>query len=239
MRFAWPACVALLVLGAAAGVRAEERTVEALGVAGIRPGDPVDAARQKAVSYGIAQAVYRVVADELPALDAEGAYSVGRRLFGGKSRDYVTRFRVIEDRGTRPEQLTTLAGATHEYVVLIEAVVDVSPVRERLVRAGLLAPAGQGALRRVELTLESLPSYAAYEAIRDALVGQLKAASAVPVEFTPGRVVIEVVTREPGGRLLARLAAAPPPGLTLETLEAGDRHARAVVRAGGLQDRRN
>ncbi len=220
--------LALTLFAASAG--AELRTVDSLGVAGIRPGDAVDGARQNAVRYGVAEAVYRVVSEELPALDAEEARAVGRRLFSKKTRDYVTRFRVVEDRGTRTKQLTTLSGATHEYVVLVRAVVDVGPIRERLVRAGMLAPPGQGALRRVRLELETLPSYAAYEAIQETLVGQLKAQSALPIEFARGRVVLEVVTREHGERLLSRLAASPPPGLQLEPLEAGDRVARARVR---------
>jgi hypothetical protein len=220
----------LALVALVAPAAAEERTVEALGVAGIRPGDRVGAARQNAVGYGIAQAVYRVVAEELPALDAENAYSVGRRLFGSGAREYVTRFRVVEDRGTRPKQLSTLAGATHEYVVLVEAAVDASQVRDRLVRAGMLQPAGQGALRRVQLTLESLPSYAAYQAVREVLVDQLQAQSAVPVEFTAGRVVLEVITRDPGGRLLDRLVATRIGPYQVEPLAAGERTARAAVR---------
>lgn len=235
VRWVWLA----LGLVLAGPVAAEERTVQSLGVSGIRPGDAVDGARQKAVSYGIAEAVYRVVADELPALDTEEAYDVGRRVFRGKSRDYVTRFRVLEDRGTRPKELSTLAGATHEYVVLVEAIVTVGPVRERLVRAGLLAPAGEGGVRRVELTLESVPSYAAYEAIRDLLLDRLQAQSALPVEFTAGRVVIEVVTRDTGTRLLDRLARSGTAEFRVEPVDAGDREARGVVRAVRPEARRN
>ncbi len=146
-----------------------------------------------------------------------------------KARDYVTRFRVIEDQGTRPLQLSTLPRATHEYLVLVEASVDSRQVRDRLRRAGMLEPAGQNSLRRVHLTLEQLPSYAAYEAVREALVDQLQAESVQPVEFTASRVVLEVVTRESGQRLLERLAGAQIPLLRIEPLEAADRQARAAV----------
>ncbi|NNL66342.1 MAG: hypothetical protein HKP30_08875 [Myxococcales bacterium] len=223
--------LALSLLLLASPARAEERQVEVLGVAGIRPGGAASEARQRAIRDGISQAVYRVVAEELPALDAENAGSVGRRLFGKQARDYVTRFRVVEDRGTRPKQLTTLPRATHEYLVVVSATVDQRQVRERLRRAGMLAPTGDGSLRRVRLTLEALPSYAAYEAVRQALVDQLQAESALPIEFSAGRVVLEVVTRESGQRLLDRLSRAQIASLRIEPLEAGDREARAAVRS--------
>ena len=94
----------------------------------------------------------------------------------------------------------------------------------------MLAPAGQASLRRVHLTLEELPNYAAYEVIRAALTGQLQAESAQPIEFSQGRVVLEVVTRESGERLMARLAQARIAALRVDPLDSGDRHARGRVR---------
>ena len=224
----------LLALSAGVGAdraAAEERTVQAVGVAAIRSGLRLGAARERAVASGIAQAVYQVAAEELPALDAAAAGDAARRHIGGKARDYVTRFRMIDDRGTQPRQYSQEAGVTHEYVVVVEASVDARAVRERLVQAGLLAPMGEGSERRIHLVLEELPSYGAYQAIREALIDQLQVEKALPVEFTAGRAVLEVTTREDGRRLLARLAALPLPGVRVEPVEADDRLARARVRA--------
>jgi hypothetical protein len=219
--------LALLVAG---GAVAEERTVEALGIYGFTPPKNLTAQRQQAVLEGVRAAVARVVAESLPALDAEAATGVFRRLFLRDARDYVVRFRVVEDRGVQPRQFTTNRNATHEYQVRVEASVDARQVRQRLVTAGLLA-GGEGALRRVDLTLEELPSYAALERIRLALVDQLQAESAVPVEFTRRRAVLAVRTRSDARGLLERLAAADLDGLRVEPREAGSDRAVAAVRA--------
>jgi len=219
--------LALLLAG---GASAEERTVEVLGVFGFTPPENRTALRQQAVLEGLRAAVQRVVAESLPALDAEAGASAFRRLFYGDARDYVTRFRVIDDRGVQPKELSTNRKATLEYVVKVEASVDAHQVRDRLVAAGLLA-GGDGALRRVELTLEGLPSYAALERIRLALVDQLQAESALPVEFTTRRAVLAVRTRSDGRGLLERLAATDLSEWRIEPREAGSDRAVAVVRA--------
>jgi len=218
--------LALLVAG---GASAEERTVEVLGVFGFTPPQNRTAARQQAVLEGIRAAVAQVVAESLPALDAEASSGVFRRHFYGDARDYVTRFRVIDDRGVQPKELSTNRNASEEYVVKVEASVDAHQVRDRLVKAGLLA-GGDGALRRVELTLEELPSYAALERIRLALVDQLQAESAVPVEFTTRRAVLAVRTRSDGRGLLDRLAATDLSEWRIEPREAGSDRAVAAVR---------
>lgn len=226
---------ALLAALVALPARAEERTVRTEGVASLTEGLRTSAARQRAVAQAITNAVYQVVAEELPALDAARARQVASRVVGNGARDYVTRFRVIEDLGARPKE-TPRADATHEYAVSVEATVDARLVRDRLVQEGLLA-GGEGSLRRVDLVLEELPSYAAYEAVREALVDQLQAESAVPVEFTAGRAVLAVTTRDGGRRLVERLAAARLDGLRIEPREADGNRARAAVRAvGGAGD---
>jgi hypothetical protein len=221
----------LLLLLAAGGARAEERTVQAQGVAGIAKGERLGAARQRAVSSGIAQAVYEVVGEALPALPPDEAADTGPRLFGSDARDYVTRFRVVEDRGAQPREYSPDPDVTHEYVVVVEATVDARAVRARLAEAGLLAPAGEGAARRVSLTLEDLPDYAAYEAIREALVDRLQAESAAPLEFSRRRAVLDVVTHEDARQLLARLSALSLPGIRIEPAAADERSALARVRA--------
>jgi len=212
------------------GASAEERTIEALGVNGFTPPKSLAAERQAAVTEGIRAAVYRVVAEALPALDEEAAATVARRLFRARARDYVTRFRVLEDRGVEEKRLSSNRKASHEYVVRIEATVDARQVRQRLRTAGLLA-AEDGALRRIELTLVELPSYAALEAIRTALVDQLQAQAATPVEFTPGRAVLAVTARGDGRSLLDRLVALQLGPWRLEPREAGSDRATAAVRA--------
>jgi len=219
----------VLALLLAAGAGAEERTVSVLGVYGFTPPQNRTAQRQQAVLEGLRAAVARVVAESLPALDAEASADVFRRHFHGDARDYVTRFRVVGDRGVQPKQLSTHRSATHEYVVEVEASVDARQVRDRLVATGMLA-GSNGMLRRVDLTLEEIPSYVALERIRLALVEQLQAESAVPVEFTRQRAVLAVRTRSDGRRLLERLAAADLSDWQIEPREAGADRAVAVVR---------
>lgn len=209
---------------------AEERTVEVLGVNGFTPPKNLTVQRQQAVLEGIRAAVYSVVMESLPALDAEAGGSVARRLFAKNARDYVTRFQVVDDRGVQEKKFSSNRNATHEYVVRVEASVDARQVRQRLVGAGMLG-AGEGSLHRVDLTLEELPSYAALERIREALVDQLQAESAVPVEFTAGRAVLSVRTRNDGRRLLERLAATDLVEWRLEPREAASDRAVAAVRA--------
>jgi len=223
------AALAAPALLAPAGAASEERTVEAIGVNGFTPPQSLSRQRQAAVSEGVRAAVYRVVADALPALDDEAAGGVARRVVGGDAREYVTRFRVVEDRGVQDRELTTRRDATHEYVVVVEAAIDVSLVRERLRAAGMLA-SGDGSLRRVELTLEELPSWMALEAVREALVDQIEAESAIPVEFTAHRAVLAVVTRRDGRSLLDRLVRADLGGFRLEPRGADAGRAVAVVR---------
>jgi len=222
----------LALLLVAPGARAEGLTVRSQGVAGIAKGERLAAARQRAVSAGIAQAVYQVVGEALPALEPGEAADVGPRLFGADASNYVIGFRVLEDLGAQPREYSPDPEITHEYVVLVEANVDARAVRARLVEAGLLAPAGgSGPARRVHLILEDLPSYAAYEAVREALVERLQAESAVPLEFSAGRAVLDVVTREDARQLLARLAALALPGIRIEPGAADERSALARVRA--------
>ncbi|MBW2315379.1 MAG: hypothetical protein JRH10_14440 [Deltaproteobacteria bacterium] len=221
-----------LALGVAlsAPASAEERTVVVLGVNGFTPPKSLSAQRQNATVEGIRAAVYRVVADSLPALDAEAAGAVARKHFRKDARDFVTRFRVVEDLGVQEKRYSSNRRATHEYVVRIEASVDARQVRQRLVGVGLLA-SGSGSMHRVELTLEELPSYAALEQIRLALIDQLRAEAATPIEFTSGRAVLAVRTRSDGRQLLERLAAADLAGFRVEPRAAGPDEAVGVVRA--------
>jgi hypothetical protein len=221
-----------LALGAAFATStagAEERSVRAYGVFGFTPPKNLTAQRQNAVSEGLRAAVYQVVGDLLPALDDEAAGAVARRVVGSKARTYVTRFQVVEDRGVSEKTYSTNRSATHEYLVVVEALVDAGALRERLVAAGMLASGGS--LRRVDLTLVDLPSYAAYEAVRDALLDQLQAEAAVPVEFTRRRAVLAVTTRGDGRHLLERLGRVALEGFRVEPREADAERAVAAVRA--------
>jgi hypothetical protein len=219
----------LVAVGAASPAGAEERTVRAFGVFGFTPPKNLTTQRQNAVTEGIRAAVYQVVAELLPALDEEAAGAVARRVVGSRARSYVTRFQVVEDRGVSEKTYSTNRSATHEYLVVVEASVDAGALRNRLVSAGMLASGGS--LRRVDLTLLDLPSYAAYEAVREALVDQLQAEAAVPVEFTQRRAVLAVTTRGDGRRLLERLGRLELAGFRVEPREAGDDRAVAAVRA--------
>jgi len=226
----WALLAALwLALAPVGPAAAEEVTVQVLGVNGFTPPENRTAQRQAAVSEALRAAVYQVVAESLPALDAEAAGEAARAHFGRDFRDLVTRFRVVDDQGVQEKRLSTNRSATHEYVVRVEASVDARQVRERLEAAGLLS-SGDGALRAVRLTLEELPSYAALERIRQALVDRLQAESVTPVELTAGRAVLAVRTRTDGRRLLERLAAVDLGPWRLEPRAAGLDAAVAAVR---------
>lgn len=219
-----------LSLGAL-GAGAEERRIEATGVVAVGPDARRSDSRDAAVAAGIAEAVYRVAAEELSALDPSEARAVSRRIFAGQTRRHVKGFRVMEDRGRRAALLIQDPEVEREYVVLVEATVDAGAVRTRLVQAGLLAPEGAGALRRIRLTLEDLPSYGAYEAVRTALVERLRAESALPVEFAHRRGVLEVTTRVRPEDLARRLARLRLEGLVLEPRASGGNALSMAVRS--------
>ena len=89
---------------------------------------------------------------------------------GNDPLDYADRFRVVEDRGERPALFSEAPGVETEYVVLVEAHVETSRIRQRLAAAGLLSrPSGDARRYRVRVVLDEVGSYGAYQAVRTLL----------------------------------------------------------------------
>jgi len=213
---------ALLAGGGRSAAAAEVRLVEAVGAVAVQGGTSPRSGprREAAVREAIAEAVRGVAREMLPALDAEAAKQAVDRALEPDPREFANRFRIVEDRGEGPALLVIEPGVTSEYTVVVQAQVDVARVRQRLERAGLLAPAaGEPARERVRVVIEEFDGYAAYNAVRT-LLEDVGARGAVPVELARGRAVLEVASRVGGRELLDALVRAAPPELRIEPLAA-------------------
>jgi hypothetical protein len=219
-RPSWSAS-ALLVLMLAAGSAhgAEERVVEGVGAVPVkggstpRSGTPRDAALRAAIG----EAVRQVALELLPHLDAAAIEPAVDRALGSDPRAYANRFRIVEDRGEGPVLLVDEPGVETEYVMVVQAQVDVARVRQSLERAGLFVPtAGDDAPRnQLRVVIEALDGYAGYEAVRT-LLDDLGVRGAVPVEMERGRAVLLVESRIPPRELLDSLVRSAPPELRIE-----------------------
>ena len=213
--------LAMLGLAASPGRAADLRASEAVGAvplhADARPTSPP---RDAAVNRALSEAVRRVALQLLSALDpAEVEPRLGAAL-DADPRLYISRFRILEDRGERPALFSDDPEARTEYVVVVEAQVDADRVREALARSGLLAaPAGEARYFRVRLEAEGLEDFASYRALRETLIEGVGVRSALPVELERGRATFEVESELAGDGLLEALVRAAPPGLTLTPLE--------------------
>ena len=215
------AALAALLLAASGAAGAEERSVEGVGAAPVkgakapRSGTP----REAALRAAIADAVRKVALELLPQLDPAAAEPTVDAALGRDPRSFSNRFRIVEDRGEGPALLVDEPGVETEYVMVVQAQVDVGRVRQSLERAGLLAPPpAEGALRqRVRVVIEELDGYAGYNAVRT-LLGELGVRAAVPVELERGRAVLEVESGLPPSELLSSLVRSAPPELRVEPI---------------------
>jgi hypothetical protein len=138
---------------------------------------------------------------------------------------YAMRFRLLEDRGEQRRRLLADREVQWEYVVLIELHLDVDRVRERLAETGLLGPVEPaGPARVVRVAVEGLGSFRGYQAIRERLGREAR--SFGPLEFAPGRAVIELETDRSTQELLDRLLADLPEGLRIAPIAVDDRELR-------------
>lgn len=209
-----------LAVAASAAAAAEERTVEGVGVVplqGAASAPSSTSPREAALRAAIGEAVRQVALDLLPRLDPAEVEPAVEAALGGDPRAYANRFRIVEDRGEGPALLSGEPGVKTEYVMVVQAQVDVSRVRQSLERAGLLVPAaGDGGPReRLRVVIEDLDGYAGYQAVRT-LLDDLGVQGAVPVEMERGRAVLEVQSRVPPAELLDALVRSAPPELRIE-----------------------
>ena len=221
------ALLAWLVASAGGASAAELRRVEAVGAvpagADAPPGVPI---RRAALEAALAQAVMRVASDlgGLPEQDPALEEILGKDPLG-----YVSRYRMLEDRGERRALLVDDPDVTMEYVVLVEAFVDEGRLRSRLTEAGLLSPRQRHPTETLLVVLEDVHSYWALAAIRERLEADSRVYSVVPQEFEVGRVALAVETSRDPRDLLRQLSATPPPGVEVRLLEAGRRGLRLRV----------
>ncbi len=145
--------VAVLLLGlvAAGPAAAQQKWVEAAGVARAEPGEGQGGpGRQAALRAALAEAVQQVAVELLtasettagkPPPDPAALAERAARALGGDPAVYIARFQIREDRGVQPRLLLADPEAKAEYQIVVMAQVDVARVRQRVgVRA--VAPPG-------------------------------------------------------------------------------------------------
>jgi hypothetical protein len=225
--------VGALVAVAPAPARAGEvRRVEAVGAVALdhtttKPRIPRDAALHE----GIAEGVKRVALDLVADLEPMSGEEILGDILGDDPLVYVTRYRILEDRGVRPALFVDDPEAENEYVVVVEVQVDVDRVRRRLVEGGLLAPApaGEGHRLSLQVSVDGITSYGAYLAVIEALEAEGGARSAMPVEASPGRVTFEVDGALDGPALLSALLEARRPDLRITPLGSDEQRVAFLV----------
>jgi len=198
---------------------AELRTLESVGVVPLKAGaGPQGPPRDAAERHALVSAVRRVAQEELPNFDPDRDTASLDAALGDKPLDYVTRYRILEDRGERPALFSSEPGVEIEYVVVMEVEVEANRVRERLRSSGLMAAPRVGPRRhRVRLVIEDVGTWASYRAVRT-LLEDLGVQSAVPVEMQRGRAVLVVHSQRSPDGLMAALVRAAPPNLRLVPL---------------------
>lgn len=224
--------VALLLLSGAAPGRAEVRRMEGLGAAAVDPGsDGRNAARSAALEAALEDAVVRAAQDLIPGGAPGSSDATLRETIGRQALDFTSRYRIAEDWGERPRLLVPGSDSETEYVLRVEADIDLTRLRERLEELGFLAPERRPlqVTRPVLVVLDPLGSYAALQAVRKTLLEEIGAVSALPVEFTPGRAVLEVRTDRSPAELAEELRVSAPEGLRLIPLASDDSSATLQV----------
>jgi hypothetical protein len=210
---------------------AEVRRVEVVGVApagaGAQSGVPV---RQRALGAALAQGVEGVARELLSEeAAADPALDLGRVL-AGNPREFTVGYKVLEDRGERRPLLLVDPDVSSEYVLLVEVFVDVARVEAALEAAGLRVrrpvKAPNSALR---VTVEALPSYQAYAALRRHLMGLNEVSAVTPESFEAGRVELRVEGRLTPPELVDRLLNPPPDGLRVESVFADGQSVRIRI----------
>ena len=214
-----PAAALLCLLALAGPARAvEERTVEGVGAVAVKGasaghnGTPREAALRAAIVEAVRHVALDLVPRDTAVKDPEAAVDAA---LAPDPRAFANRFRIVEDRGEGRAMLVNEPGVETEYVMVVQAQVDVARVRERLVRAGLVAAGEQVPSQRLRIVVVDLDGYAGYMAVRT-LLDEIGVRGAVPVDMTRSQAVLEVESRVPPDQLLAQLVRAAPPELRLE-----------------------
>ncbi len=223
------AALAAFATAAAAGEIRQLESVGAIAIGGATASN--EPPRDAAVRAALQDAALRLALELLSAdFDPIGAEPAIAEALGNDPFRYATRYRILEDRGERPALFVDDPGVESEYVVVVEAHLDVDRIRQRMAASGLLAPSGEARWVQVRVVIEGLESYGAYAALRRVLVEDAGARSALPVEMERGRVVLRVVADREENALLEALLAAAPPDLRIIPLSADNGTLRLRVR---------
>jgi len=221
---------------ASAPVAAQEQKGQSVGVAPITKDDP--SPRDSALRAAVRTAVADAAAAMLPAsfapparppdqTDREPNAWLADKL-GADPFAYVTRFRIVEDRGRRPAMFSADKSVEFEYVVVAEVNVDLDAVRAKMEKLGLAEHSARGPSREVTLVVEGLTSYKPLAVVRETLAHDRGVRSVRAVEFTPGRAVLAVDADQDASGLIAGLTRRAPEGLSVTMVD--QTPARATVR---------
>ncbi len=217
---------------------AEEQRAESVGVAPITGKDsaPRDTALRAAVQGAVVSAAaamlpadFRAPVEPAPE-DGSGEPNawLAKRL-GNDPFVYVTRFRILEDRGRRPAMFAADRDVEFEYVVVAEVNLDLDAIRERMEKQGFVSRAPQASGRQLTLVLEGLSSYRPVAIVLETLESDRGVRSALPVEFTERRAVLAVDADRDIGRLVEDLRRRAPEGLRVVTVDQGPASATLLV----------
>ena len=238
MRLRGLSCVALaagLALWVSPRVHAGEiRRVEAVGAIPLGPeitpsGPPRDAAVRAALRDAALRLALDLLSTDFDPIEAESAIL---EALGDDPFLYATRFRILEDRGEGPALFVNDLEVKSEYIVVVEAHLDLDRIRQRMAARGLVAPAGEARRVQVRVVMEGLGTYEAFQSLRRILLEDLGVRSAVPVEMQRGRVVLKVVSDRKGPELLDDMLAVLPPELQIVPVASDDKTVRFRVWEG-------
>jgi len=223
---------------AAVPAAAQEQKGQSVGVAPITKDDP--SPRDSALRAAGRTAVADAAAAMLPANHAPPAPAPDRpdqepnawlaEKLGADPFVYVTRFRIVEDRGRRPAMFSADRSVEFEYVVVAEVNVDLDAVRAKMEKLGLAERSARGPSREVTLVVEGLTSYKPLALVRETLARDRSVRSVRPVEFTPGRAVLAVDSDQDAAGLVAALTRRAPEGLSVVMVDQAP--TRATVHIG-------
>jgi hypothetical protein len=214
---AWVVSGLALGLLLAPAAAAEIRRMEAVGAFPLAPDVRQESSpREAAERIALNEAVRRVALDLVVGMSPEEAAEYLPEVLGDVPFDYTARYRVIEDRGERPALFTSDPTVEFEYVVVVEAHIDSKRVERRLQAAGLaVARESSQPERDLRLVIDDLASYAAYAALRKALIEGVGATTAIPAAMERGRAELVVTTDASPPQLLEDLLRAAPPELVI------------------------
>ena len=147
---------------------------------------------------------------------------------------YVTRFRIVEDRGKRPAMFSTDRSAEFEYVVLAEVNLDLDAIRAKMETLGLAEHGARGPAREVDARGRGRsPSYQPLALVqRDARARSRRALGACRSSSRAGAPCSPWTPTRTPRALVASLSRRAPEGLRVAMVEQGARRARPCASSG-------